>query len=74
MKRLITQVFQSLVVSSLLFSNFSPATSFQTSMSTNHTRLLVTDQVSNVHNKSEIKYEMMKKVDFVRFVRGLSGK
>jgi len=43
-------------------------------MSTNHTRLLVTDQVSNVHNKSEIKYEMMKKVDFVRFVRGLSGK
>jgi len=30
------------------------------------------DQVSNVQNKSEIKYEMTKKVDFVHFVdRGL---
>jgi hypothetical protein len=72
MELLNTQVFQSPVVSFLLFPNFSPATSFQTPLSTTHTRLMVRDQVSNVQNKSEIKYEMMKKVGFVHFVdRGL---
>ena len=72
MELLITQVFHSSVASSLLFPNFSPANSFQTPASTTHTRLMARDQVSNVQNKSEIKYEMTKKVDFVHFVdRGL---
>jgi len=68
MELLITQDFQSPVASSLLFPNFSLATSFQTPMSGTHPRLMVRDQVSNLQNKSEIKYEMMKKVDFVHFV------
>ena len=54
MELFITQIFQSPVASSLLFPNFSPATSFQTPMSTIHTRLMVRDQVLNVQYKSEI--------------------
>jgi hypothetical protein len=68
MELLITQVFQSPVASSLLFPNFSPATSFQTPVSATHPRLMVRDQVSNVQNKSKIKYEKTKKVDSVHFV------
>jgi hypothetical protein len=40
------------VASSLLFPNFFPATSFQTPMSTNHTRLMVRDQVLTFKNRA----------------------